>query len=153
MSILNVHAYLSSVASVSCPKGYSQFFIIRRLGPSIYSFPLPPPPPKKNRNIKNTIRIFKILLPKNVPILSTLTSRKSIKMYRNDPTALSEVARLYNDPKNINNFFLPPKIFIFLKKTKILIFKHLTLINGPSLYLNCARREDSGEIARERSLA
>ena len=53
------------VCSNSPPGGYSTFFRIRRLGPSIYRSPQ-----KNIRNFKPPKKIFEILAtPKNIPIL------------------------------------------------------------------------------------
>ena len=54
-----------SLIGVHAQGGYSNFFRIRRLGPSIY-----PSPPKNIRNFKHPKKIFEILAtPKNIPIL------------------------------------------------------------------------------------
>ena len=61
--------------------GYSHFFFIRRLGPSIYRSP---PPPKK-KEFQEPKNIFEILAtPQNTPILY-LGLKKDQKMHRNDP--------------------------------------------------------------------
>ena len=60
--------------------GYSNFFLIRRLGPSIYRSP-----PKNIRNFKHPKKIFEILATKkNIPNLY-LDLKKDPKMHRNDP--------------------------------------------------------------------
>ena len=56
------------------------FFLIRRLGPSIYRSPQ-----KIIRNFKHPKKIFEILVtPKNIPILY-LDLKKDPKLHRNDP--------------------------------------------------------------------
>ena len=75
MCVLLATIYIYNGAS---PRGYSKFFFIRRLGPSIY-----PSPPKNIRNFKLPLKIFEILAtPKISPFLTTL--RKDPKMHRND---------------------------------------------------------------------
>ena len=59
---------------------YSNFFRIRRLGPSIYRSPQ-----KNIRNFKHPKKIFEILATqKNIPILY-LAIKKYPKLHRNDP--------------------------------------------------------------------
>ena len=92
--------------------GYSYFFIIRRLGPSIYRSP-----PKNIRNFMHPKKVFEILAtPKNIPILY-LDLKKDSKMHRNDPQT-SPI--LWLPPKISTKYFHPQKIFIFLKTPKII---------------------------------
>ena len=70
---------IRTVSSVLSPGGYSIFFCIRRLGPSIYRSP------KKYQEFQHPKKIFEILAnQKNIPILY-LDLKKDPKMPRNDP--------------------------------------------------------------------
>ena len=79
--------------------GYSNFFRIRRLGPSIYRSP------KKNiRNFKHPKKIFEILATQKISQFCTLTLKKilnCIEMTR-------KLAQFCNDPKKSTKSSYPP---------------------------------------------
>ena len=67
------------LATAKTQGGYSHFFFIRRLGPSIYCSPQ-----QKYQEFQTPPKIFEILATqKNIPV-PTLTLRKDHKMHRND---------------------------------------------------------------------
>ena len=87
---------------------FLNFYLIRRLGPSIFRSL-----PKNIRNIKYPQKIFEILAtPKNIPILYL---KKDPKMHRNDPKTSPIFC---DDPKKYPQNLHTPKIFIFLKPPK-----------------------------------
>ena len=107
--------------------GYSNFFRIRRLGPSIYRSPQ-----KNIRNFKHPKKVFEILVTqKNIPILY-LDLKK-------DPNCIEmtlKVAQFCEDPKEISTkSSYPQKYPFFWKPKKILKFRILNRKNGPSLYV------------------
>ena len=60
--------------------GYSNFFCIRRLGPSIYRSPQ-----KNIRNFKHPKKIFEMLATQKISQFCTSTLKKDPKLHRNDP--------------------------------------------------------------------
>ena len=109
--------------------GYSHFFFIRRLGPSIYHSPQ-----KNIRNFKHAKKIFEILATQKNPPFCNLTLRKDPKMHRNDPK-YSPI--LWWPPKKYPQNLYTPKKFIFLKTPKkYWNSKILTPKNDPSLRMN-----------------
>ena len=90
--------------------GYSNFFRIRRLGPSIYRSP-----PKNIRNFKHPKKIFEILATqKNISILYL-----DLKKTLNCIEMTLKLAQFCDDPKKISTkSSYPQKIFIFLKTQK-----------------------------------
>ena len=79
--------------------GYSNFFRIRRLGPSIYRSP------KKISGISSTPKFFEILAPpKNIPILY-LDLKKTIDCIE----MTLKLAQFCDDPKKYPPISIPPK--------------------------------------------
>ena len=89
--------------------GYSNVFLIRRLGPSIYRSP-----PKNIRNFKHPKKIFEILATPKISQICTLTLKKDPKMHRNDP----QTSPNCDDPKNIHKIFIPKKDIHFSENQK-----------------------------------
>ena len=93
-------------------RGYSPLLLVRR--PSIYCLP------KTIRNINHSQKkSTKILFP-----FCTLTLRKTIKCIEMTPKN-NPVLRW--PPINVHKLIIPQKLFIYLKKTKILKFKILNV--------------------------
>ena len=91
--------------------GYSNFFCIRRLGPSIYCSP------KKNiRNFKHPKKLSEILATqKNIPILYQDLIKKTLKCIE----MTLKLAQYCDDPKKISTKSpYPKKIIVFLKTPK-----------------------------------
>ena len=97
--------------------GYSNFFRIRRLGPSIYRSPQ-----KNIRNFKHPKKIFEILAtPKNIPILYLGLEKKTLNCIE----MTLKQAQFCDDPKKISaKSSYPQNIFIFLKPKKIFKFQN-----------------------------
>ena len=105
--------------------GYSIFFRIRRLGPSIYRSPQ-----KNIRNSKHPKKIFEILATqKNIPILY-LDLKKDPKMHRNDPQT-SPI--LWWPKKYPQNLHTPKNIHISENPKEYWNSEFWTQKNGPSL--------------------
>ena len=125
--------------------GYSHFFFIRRLGPSIYRTPPPQKKKKKkkkqqqtnkqkNRNFKNPPKIFEIIAPpppkkKNTPFC-TLTLKKTQKCIETTP---KYSLILWWSPKNIHKIFIPKKYSFFWKPEKKWTSTFWTKKNYPRL--------------------
>ena len=70
--------------------GYSIFFRIRRLGPSIYRSP-----PKNIRNFKYPQKVFEIVATQKIPQFCTLTLKKTLKCIE----MILKLAQFCDDPK------------------------------------------------------
>ena len=73
------------------------FFLIRRLVPSIYSFP--PPPPQNIRNIRHTQKYLKFSNPKHIFQYCTLTLRKALKCMEMTPQKIQKIFIISPYPK------------------------------------------------------
>ena len=91
--------------------GYSNYFHIRRLGPSIYRSPQ-----KNIRNFKHPNKIFEILATqKNITIQYLDLKKKTLNCIE----ITLKLAQFCDDPKKISTkSSYPKKIFIFLKTQK-----------------------------------
>ena len=98
--------------------GYSNFFRIRRLGPSIHRSPQ-----KNIRNFKHPKKIFEILATQKIFQFLYLYLKQDPQTHRNDP----QTSPICDDPQKISTkSSYPPKIFMFLKTPpKILKFRIL----------------------------
>ena len=115
--------------------GYSLIFFLCRLGPSIYCLPQII---TGKSGIPN--KIFYILAPppqKNISILYLDLKKRDLKCIEMTPKIVQFCEPPPPPPPNIHNFFIPPKIFIFLKKTKeILKFE---ILNPVYLYMKISK--------------
>ena len=102
---------------VTAHGGYSIFFRIRRLGPSIYRSP------PKISGISSTPKIFGILATKKkISQCCTLTLKKTLKCIEMS----LELAQFCDDPKKYpQNLHTPQKYSFFWKPQKILKFRLL----------------------------
>ena len=102
--------HMSRLMLISTLGGYSYFFRIRRLGPSIYCSH-----PKNIRNFKHPQKIFEILATQNNISILYLDLKKTLNCIE----MTLKLAQFCDHPKkNILKIFIPPKIFIFLKTPK-----------------------------------
>ena len=106
--------------------GYSIFFRIRRLGPSIYRSP-----PKNIRKFKHPQKMYEILATPKKSQFCTLTfKKKDPKLHRND----LKLAQFCDDPQKIHKIFIPPKNIHFSENPiKYWNSEFWTQKNGPSL--------------------
>ena len=87
--------------------GVLYFFLIRRLGPSIYRSPQ-----KNIRNFKHPKFFFEILATQKISQFCTLTLKKTLKCKE----MTLKLAKFCDDPKKISTkSSYPQRIFIFLK--------------------------------------
>ena len=109
-------------------EGYSNFFRIRRLGPSIYRSP-----PKNIKNFKHPQKIFEILATKKISQFCTLTLKKTLNCIE----ITLKLAQFCDDQKKYpQNLHTPQKIFIFLKTPKNIEIQNFEPPkNRPSLHM------------------
>ena len=109
--ILSATSHINCIAAPGGGGGYSNFYHIRRLGPSIYRSPQ-----KIIRNFKHPKKIFEILATqKNIPILYLDLKKKTLNCIE----MTLKLAQFCGDPKKISTISsYPKKILIFLKTQK-----------------------------------